>query len=521
MSGLAALKERMKHIPQVEQDAGEPWKDDFSWETGDGFRDPAFVPTMFYDSARFPTENAVDAIERVLRAQRSEDEGRFWHRVDLPLHHLASESPFLDRHVEQLFIARGFALNIEALAFDRGQPALSAAQLAAKYALEFAAARAEAVITSLQKHCLATLPGWLQHNVATILAPMTGRGLRGRRIRARGTYGVGTPITLDDGLYWAVENFSRPLTIFAAPAFMPAVAIKQGWERILSQTGMTKARFKQLIDADIRCRLRDPDFSPAALALWACQLVGFQRASLAASDLRDHAHWLREEGVGYNPERNENGRLIYPTPRTALADRIRNWHHANVDAVDGAEAGPFVDPEVTFDHPSSLYASIFGAFHQVPMMEPEPRSEQERSDYMAIARWAGKLRREGYAIYDSIIASTLTRLMSSYDDFEENVGATDEDRAAAIEFLDDQIGKDLIKEMFARAERVIAEKLHIAVFYEWEPVDGEGQEGNDKMLWARGSILPVTKRELSFYGPALKRIGDDGLFLRRRAARRV
>ena len=84
---------------------------------------------------------------------------------------------------------------------------------------------------------------------------------------------------------------------------MPAVAFKQGWERVLAQTGMKKARFKALIDADVRRRLKDPDFSPAALGLWACQLVGFQRASLATSELRNHAEWLREEGIVYKRRR--------------------------------------------------------------------------------------------------------------------------------------------------------------------------------------------------------------------------
>lgn len=522
MSRFAALTERLKDYPPIEEDSGKPLDDDdFPWELGGGFQDPAFVATMYYDPARFPTDDAVDAVERVLRAQRGEDGERFWHRVDLPLHCLASGSPFLDRHVEELFIARGFALNIEALAFGRGQPALSAAQYAAKNALQFAAARAEAVITGLQKHCLEQLPRWLQGNVATILAPMTGRGVRGRRIPARGTYGVGTPITLDDGLYWAVENFSRPLTIFAAPAFTPGVAIKQGWERILSHTGMTKARFKQLIDADIRHRLKDPDFSPAALGLWACQLVGFQRASLAASELRDHAQWLRDEGVGYKPERDETGQLVFRTPRTALADRIRDWHFANVNTIDGAEAGPFFDPQIVFDHPSSLYASALATFHQAPMMQAELRYEQERSDFMAIARWAGKLRRGGYAIFDSAIANVLMRLVSSYDDFEDNLGATDEDRMAAFAFLDDQIGEGLVKDLFALAERVVAEKQHITVLYEWKPAAGTRRKSNDQILRGRGSILPVTQRELTFYGAALDRIGDDGLFLRRPAARRA
>ncbi len=135
-----------------------------------------FSTTLFYDPSRFLTDVSVDAVERVLRDQQSSREHQTWRRVGFPLHDLANGSPFLDRHVEELFIARGFALNIEALAFGRGHPPLSAAQLAAKNALQFAAVRAEAVLTSLQKHCRAQLPLWLQENVMTILAPMTGEG---------------------------------------------------------------------------------------------------------------------------------------------------------------------------------------------------------------------------------------------------------------------------------------------------------------------------------------------------------
>lgn len=135
---------------------------------------------------------------------------------------------------------------------------------------------------------------------------------------------------------------------------------------------------------------------------------------------------------------------------------------------------------------------------------------------MVIAGWAGKLRRGGYAIFDRDVATSLLRLSSSQNEYGDDSATAEEDRTAALEFLDDQIGEGLITDLVASAERVVAEKLHVTVFYDWKAATGERKASKDLVLRGSGSILPVSRRELAFYRVALDRIGDDGLFLRRR-----
>lgn len=523
---------------------------------------PDYVPTIYYDPARFKGRDGLDRLEWLVRSRRPAGENLFWHFRALPPEELKRWSPFVSGRLEGLFLARGYLSDVDTLPTQQGTPAQTVQHQEALSAFYHATVVAETVIKAAQSILGHDCPAWLLKEASTILEPMAGR--RASAIphprKKNGQYRVrDVPLVMQDGLLFGCQNFSEHRTVIATEYHELDRVLAVGRRRLGHRQENADEVFDSFIQNELSGVARKQ--LPGIVA-WACQQVALLRVSAAQAAWRTSPPWFEAQlrggvatrlGEALNrgfrswqhivketAVRGQKRQRLLTGYRFATDERVLNPRR--VDPRDLLRVKVSTVERYWIDNRDKLLTEIAGFYQDFGWERPlirhldfslrnsveiaflggwvnpaEDRWDLPAATLQSIARWLGELRRWGRGFLDAEMAAALLSVVHGGNDEEEEHAFGSADGQSAIAFLDSLMPTELWADILQVLQNMGETYRPVPIIYDWNPVGPVWQpprgDGSPAPIVTQGAYLAFPQAEVELWCERAARIGPEGLLV--------
>ena len=400
---------------------------------------------------------------------------------------LRSWSPFPTRTVEDDFLLRGFGRGpVMGLEEAQGPAVLRRrhdylthhqAQAESVVAMRCLGYVSRSVLESVQALVpRADRPRWLRGSIDQISSPICGRASRaaGDELNA-----PELPLTSDQGLLLACDAFSVLRIVHPAVSTTPDTVERMGRRDLWRWCGFDH----DAVNARIRQELAEPDrhfgiaFDPCAAALWVAQNVMQLRVAAEEIDRCLKANNPASGGrasVDAKQDLDLKVRLLedYGPPDLRSTSKKRKRRHILCATPAEKNCDVYKEPSI---QPAGfpLRRRLLTAFYGGMSLPYDAFFAQEYAALESLARWIGRLRREGRAMIDRHVARDLQDIVNkSLLDLDRMLDAPDGAGAEAL--LVDLLPVEGWQALIQAADLIVAgERESFAISYRLlEPADG-------------------------------------------------